>query len=65
MMFAALPDKPDHDALEREIDTFVIYTDSETWAHLAVAGDQIFVRELNVLTAHQWRAGDSKAASTP
>lgn len=30
-------------------------TDSETWAHLAVAGDQVFVRELNQLVAYQWR----------
>lgn len=27
-----------------------------TWAHLAVAGDQIFVRELNALAV--WRWGD-------
>lgn len=27
----------------------------ETWAHLAVAGDQLFVRELNALTAFQWQ----------
>ena len=29
-------------------------TDSETWAHLAVAGDQVFVRELNALSAFRW-----------
>jgi outer membrane protein assembly factor BamB len=29
-------------------------SDSETWAHLAVAGDQLFVRELNALTAYRW-----------
>ena len=29
-------------------------TDAETWAHLAVAGDQLFVRELNALTAFRW-----------
>jgi outer membrane protein assembly factor BamB len=29
-------------------------TDSETWAHLAVAGDRLFVRELNALTAYRW-----------
>ncbi len=29
-------------------------TDAETWAHLAVAGDQLFVRELNALTAWRW-----------
>ncbi len=31
-------------------------TDAETWAHLAVAGDQVFVRELNQLVAYQWRS---------
>ena len=29
-------------------------SDSDTWAHLAVAGDQLFVRELNALTAYRW-----------
>ncbi|MSU19773.1 MAG: pyrrolo-quinoline quinone [Pedosphaera sp.] len=29
-------------------------TDSETWAHLAVDGDQLFIRELNALTAFRW-----------
>ncbi len=28
--------------------------DVETWAHLAVAGDQMFVRELNGLVAYHW-----------
>ncbi len=27
----------------------------ETWAHLAVAGDEIYVRELNALTAFRWQ----------
>ena len=30
-------------------------TDDETWAHLAVAGDQLFVRELRKLTALRWQ----------
>jgi outer membrane protein assembly factor BamB len=30
-------------------------TDAEAWAHLAVAGNQLFVRELNALTAWQWQ----------
>lgn len=30
-------------------------TDAETWAHLAVTGDQIFVRELNAVTAYSWK----------
>lgn len=29
-------------------------TKEETWAHLAVAGDQIFVRELKALAAYRW-----------
>ncbi|MEM6794821.1 MAG: PQQ-binding-like beta-propeller repeat protein, partial [Acidobacteriota bacterium] len=32
---------------------------SETWAYLAVAGDQVVIRELNGLTV--WRFGDSSA----
>jgi len=27
----------------------------ETWAHLAVSGDQIFVRELDGITAYRWK----------
>jgi outer membrane protein assembly factor BamB len=29
----------------------------ETWAHLAAAGDQLFVRELKSLTAYRWKTG--------
>lgn len=29
-------------------------SDSETWAHLAVAGNEIYVRELNALVAWRW-----------
>lgn len=29
-------------------------TDKETWAHLAVQDDEIYVRELNALTAYRW-----------
>jgi len=36
-------------------------TSEETWAHLAVAGDELFVRELNALAAYRWRA----AGGTP
>jgi outer membrane protein assembly factor BamB len=28
--------------------------DEPTWAHLAVCGDEVFVRELHALTAYQW-----------
>jgi outer membrane protein assembly factor BamB len=30
-------------------------SDDPTWAHLAVCGDELFVRELNALTAYHWR----------
>lgn len=30
-------------------------SDQETWAHLAIAGDEIFVRELNAISAFRWR----------
>lgn len=29
-------------------------TTPDTWAHLAVAGDQVFIRDLNGLTAYRW-----------
>jgi outer membrane protein assembly factor BamB len=35
---------------EREI------ADQETWGHLAVAGDTIFVRELEAIAAYRWKA---------
>ena len=31
-------------------------TAAETWAHLAVSDDQLFVRELNALSVWQWRS---------
>jgi outer membrane protein assembly factor BamB len=31
-------------------------SDAETWAHLAVCGDEVFVRELNALAVYRWRA---------
>lgn len=34
-------------------------TKEETWAHLAVAGDQVFVRELNALAAYHWGVPDA------
>jgi outer membrane protein assembly factor BamB len=30
-------------------------SDQETWAHLAVCGDEVFVRELNALSAFRWK----------
>jgi outer membrane protein assembly factor BamB len=29
--------------------------DAETWAHLAVAGDEVYVRELGALAAYRWK----------
>jgi hypothetical protein len=29
----------------------------ETWAHIAVAGDQLFVRELKAISCRRWAAG--------
>ena len=29
-------------------------SEQETWAHLAVAGDELFVRELNAISAYRW-----------
>ncbi len=41
-------------------------TSAETWAHLAVAGDGLFVRELNALVAYRWKANVAeKNTSTP
>jgi outer membrane protein assembly factor BamB len=37
-------------------------SDAETWAHLAVAGDQLFVRELHAITAFRWRQAGPAAA---
>jgi outer membrane protein assembly factor BamB len=39
-------------------------TDAETWAHLAVADDEIFVRELNALVAYRWRNDESPDVAT-
>lgn len=30
-------------------------SDQETWGHLAVCGDQVFIRELNGISAYRWR----------
>ena len=30
-------------------------SDQETWGHLAVCGDQVFVRELNGVAAYRWQ----------
>jgi outer membrane protein assembly factor BamB len=38
-------------------------SDAETWAHLAVAGDELFIRELKSLTAWRW-SSSSRQPST-
>jgi outer membrane protein assembly factor BamB len=41
-------------------------TNAETWAHLAIAGDDLFVRELNALVAYRWRENNATpATATP
>ena len=35
--------------------------DAETWAHLAVAGEALFVRELNALVGYRWSAAETGA----
>ena len=38
-------------------------SDAESWAHLAVAGNDLFVRELNALVAYRWTAPQTATAS--
>ena len=38
-------------------------SDQETWGHLAIAGDEIFIRELNAISA--WRWADSSNSANP
>jgi outer membrane protein assembly factor BamB len=35
-------------------------SDQETWAHVAVCGDEVFVRELNALRVFRWKNGNEK-----
>jgi outer membrane protein assembly factor BamB len=30
-------------------------SDADTWAHLAVSGDEIFIRELDALAVYRWQ----------
>jgi hypothetical protein len=39
------------------LDQRKISSDS-TWAHLAVCGNEVFVRELNAMTAYRWKAAE-------
>ena len=47
LLIRATPDKFDL------IDKRKVATDS-TWAHLAVCGNEVFIRELNAMTAYRW-----------
>lgn len=38
-------------------------TDAQTWAHLAIAGSELSVRELNALTAFRWSLDEASNAS--
>jgi len=42
------------------LDTSTI-SDQETWGYLAVAGDEIYVRELEAVAAYKWQASTSKS----
>jgi outer membrane protein assembly factor BamB len=35
-------------------------SEEETWAHLAVCGEEIFIRELNALSVFRWRDSEAK-----
>lgn len=35
-------------------------SEEDAWAHLAVCGNEVFVRELNAMTAYQWRTPASQ-----
>lgn len=34
-------------------------SEDPTWAHLAICGDEIFIRELNAMTAYRWSNGQN------
>jgi outer membrane protein assembly factor BamB len=38
-------------------------SDSPTWAHLAVVGDELFIRDLKGLTVHRWGGATEKGAA--
>jgi outer membrane protein assembly factor BamB len=35
-------------------------SDEETWAHIAMTGNEIFVRELNAVSAFRWKGSDAE-----
>jgi hypothetical protein len=36
-------------------------SDSETWAHLAICGEELFIRSLDALTVCRWRSTNSSS----
>jgi len=40
-------------------------SEQQTWAHLAVAGDELFVRELEGISAYRWGSPEASAAAAP
>ena len=40
-------------------------SDSPTWAHLAVCGDEVFVRDLKGLTVYRWAAATKSRTKSP
>ena len=35
-------------------------SDQDAWAHVAICGDEVLVRELNALSVYRWDASKSK-----
>lgn len=52
LLLNASPDKPLDVLSERKI------SEQETWGHLAIDGDLLFIRELNGLSVYQWSQPD-------
>jgi len=47
-----------------EITDRIKISEADTWAHLAVSADQLFIRELNALAAYRWSTGNPATLST-
>ena len=55
--------------VEADPDEFVLLdrrkvSRDETWAHLAVSGRSVFVRELEAIAAYRWLPADGAAAAS-
>lgn len=40
-------------------------SDDPSWAHLAVCGNEVFIRELNAMTAYRWQSIEAKEKAAP